>query len=136
MELDRAKRAWTRVTTGRSQELADAEARFQNLQSHLGVLRVQSTSENSILPEVWKEWWSKAQALNIYLGDVPAINSINAAVVLDTVLKQADAIRRSRERRQATALQPLSEIQTPSKIPERDISVLRQAVENARARLF
>ncbi len=130
VQLERAKTAWTRATNVRSEEGDSARRRLVALERQLATLSrdVPGVAEQEV-QAMWPAWWDLAKELGVTVRQVPPVDSVEAPPLVDTNVKQLEALRRSTNRRRDLAADLLSEIIAKTQLLLPDEAPLRDALE-------
>lgn len=133
--LEQAKRAWSKVTNQRQDELRPLRERQTIIEARLSELITRSSQAlPSITPEAWDQWWQSQTALGLKVIQVePA--SREAPATIDNAIKQLEALRRSTERRLQAAGAIKNEIGGLASRAMPVIPLLREKVTTLRKQL-
>ena len=131
VQLEQAKKAWTRVTNIRKDEKENTSYRLSRLEEQLSKLSNVQNDVYSRVESAWGEWWSKSDELGVRIQSAPSADSVDASTALDTALKQLGAIRRANDRRRDLAAQLLADIKDRPQISLPDRDSLQDEVEDA-----
>jgi exonuclease SbcC len=133
--LEHAKKAWSKVTNQRQDELRPLRERLTLIEARLSELTARlSQSSPSIAPEVWDKWWRGQSALGLKAVQVePASREAPAAI--DSAIKQLEALRRAAERRLQAAGAIRTELTAMAARPLPEIPPLRERVTTLRKQL-
>jgi exonuclease SbcC len=124
--LENAKKAWSKVTNQRQDELRPLRERLSLIEVRLSEFAARSSqSSPSISPEEWKLWWQAQSKIGLKTVQVePA--SRDAPTAIDNAIKQLEALRLSAERRLRTAGNIKTELAAIASRPTPEIPPLRE----------
>ena len=97
-ELERSRRAWSRVTNEQSANIVAVEERLDRLNTQLREL---SESDFIVGPSQseWNAWWTQAMVLGISTQAIPRIEASDAHSTIDVAMAELRGLRFSLERR-------------------------------------
>lgn len=138
VELESARRGWSRATNVKDGELSEAKQRLAEHQAQLDTLGSADATSIGDLVEQWDSWWEVAANLEPTVAErkVVAPTGIEGANALEGALRLLEATRRGLERRliEVEALQ--GELaKRASNGPSIDLSVLTRKAEEVEAEL-
>src|SRR5579884_732938 len=126
-QLESGKAGWTRSTTSLSSEVDPMRVRRDTLAQRLSRLSDTSAEAGTLLEE-WQDWVRRASEL-LPLEQV-SVDAPDAARILDTALKELEALELQEGRRIASLNQLLRHLASPAREAQ-DLEPLRQAVAKA-----
>ena len=138
--IESSRRAWTRVTTGRTAAMEQIERRLARLQEELRVAS-EGGGESNISRTEWDVWWDRALALGVAEPDRCSVDSPDAPGAIDAAMRQLRVIRLSLDHRQqrlrplADRLRALADRTRPTPPSELELDGLRQSTREAAAAL-
>ena len=97
-ELERSRRAWSRVTNEQSANMATVEGRLDTLNAQLRDLAESDLTAGPSQSE-WHSWWTVARVLGASTQGIPRIDSSNAHSTIDAAMAELRGLRFSLERR-------------------------------------
>lgn len=133
VELDKAKRAWSRATTVVARDRDEVAERVNQLKGLVQRLRESESLVPGDLEESWEAWWRGAQAGGVQIEQVPGISDGEASSALDLAMGQVDVLLRQAKRREDEAGALQTELARDAETAMPDIAPLRTAVEEAEA---
>lgn len=97
-ELEKSRRAWSRVTNEQSANIVAVEERLDRLNTQLREL---SESDFTVGPSQseWNAWWTQAMVLGISTQAIPRIEASDAHSTIDVAMAELRALRFSLVRR-------------------------------------
>ncbi len=97
--LEREKRAWTKATSQRAEQLQSRRERLAVIESNLAEMRGRASEGGQpIALGAWNEWWHGLARLGLKVGP-PEPGSREAASAIDRAIKHLHGLRLSTERR-------------------------------------
>jgi exonuclease SbcC len=134
-ELEREKKAWSKATNSRAEELQPIRYRLATMVSRLAELKGRLVSSDDTFDDgLWNKWWGELQTFGVSVGSV-SIDSREAASAIDAAIQQLDAARRAAERRQQLLDSLGSELTEITGKTKPDLASLRDTVAVHRRQL-
>lgn len=129
--LERSRRAWSRVTTQRTQEVERIERQLARLEEQVPALSHGQT-DSGVPRAAWDDWWDTAIASGVAEADRRTVDSLDAPSALDVAMRQLRAIHLSLEHRdeRLRALAGREGALPPSDV---ELDALRQSAREAAA---
>ena len=128
-ELERSRRAWSRVTNEQSAKIEVVKGRLERLNAQLIEL-VESDMMEEPSPGEWEAWWTQAMALGVSTHEVPGVDSSDAHSTIDAAMAELRALRLSFERR-GNRLRELILVHRDSPTAVPDLNAFQGEVEAA-----
>ena len=97
-ELERSRRAWSRVTNEQSANMITVEGRLDRLNTQLRELAESDLRVGPSQSE-WNAWWTQARVLDASRQGIPRIDSSDAHSTIDAAMAELRGLRFSLERR-------------------------------------
>ena len=121
-QLERQRRAWSRVTNDREKQLSDQRQRLARLESQLAEM---ASREDAQLPDVetaWNSWWTRSIELGLETDEIPSVASGSASASLNAAVVQLSQLHRAADRRLELAKNLLNDLQerTNTQLPDLD----------------
>ena len=97
-ELERSRRAWSRVTNEQSANMISVQERLDRLNAQMREL-AETDSMAGPSQNEWNAWWTQARGLGISTQQIPRIEASDAHSTIDVAMAELRALRFSLERR-------------------------------------
>lgn len=120
--LEQARRSWSRATTTKSHERDDVAHRVASLSRRIDQL-AQNQGAEGLSEEAWGNWWGRHASL-VGGEATPTLGGADAVPILDSSIKELQAIQPGWERRREAAARAIQEHSTLPARPEDNVETL------------